>query len=73
MLDNEIILHVIHPHVHVHPRLNKELDCAKKGAHRLLDSIDLLFVRILINSLESRIGTRLVDFSQGLLGVNCGP
>ena len=73
MLDNEIILHVIHPHVHVHPRLHQELYCAKKGMHPLLDSINLLPVRILINSLESRIGTRLVDFSKGLLGFNCGP
>ena len=30
MLDNEIILHVIHPHVHVHPRLHQELYCAKR-------------------------------------------
>ena len=73
MLDIEIILHVIHHHVHVHPRLNQELDCAKRGTNCLLDGIDLLPVRILIKSLESRIGTPPVDFSQGLLGFNCGP
>ena len=72
-VDVDVWMDDTRPHAHVHPRLNQELDRAKKGANGLLDIIDLLSVRIPIDGLESRSGTRLVDFSKGLLGVNCGP